>query len=142
MTAELLSWCAEDAEELIVAWLAPLRRAGTARQADDPLPFTLVRHIAGTEDADLEIASPVVSVHTLCDKASGWAAAKTEATKTHRRMLLLARYRDTITLSDGRYGAVDYVTVTETPIWVAYESTQILRKVGRYQIGLSYVPAA
>lgn len=137
---ELLDECAEDAEELVIAWLTPLGATGSARQADT-LPFRLVRHITGIEDADLGLADPVVSVHTLCSKALGWDAAKVEANKTHRRMLYLARYRDPITMSDAREAAVDYVTVTETPIWVGFENTTILRKVGRYQIGLTYVPA-
>ena len=54
------------------------------------------------------------------------------------RMLLLARTLDwQITLPDHTEVAVDYVTVVESPIWVPY-TDQILRKVGRYQIGLTY----
>ena len=139
--AALFADYAEDAEELMAAWLAPLRRSGSARQIGDPLPFTLITAITGTEDPDLEIADPVVSIHTLCDKALGWGAAKDEAQKTSRRMHELARYRDTITLNGGRAAEVDYVTVFQSPIWVPYEDTQILRKVGRYTLGLSYVPA-
>ena len=136
----LLDECAEDAEELITAWMTAVRRSGSARQVGDPLPFTLINCITGTEDADLGIADPVVSVHTLCSKALGWGAAKDEAALTHRRMLELARYRDTITLNSARAAEVDYITVFQHPIWVTYEDTQILRKVGRYTIGLSYVP--
>jgi len=141
MTADLLFECAEDAEELIIAWMAPLRRSGSARETGDPLPFTIVTQVTGPELPDLGLADPVVSVHTLCDKALGWGAAKNEAKRTHRRMLQLARYGDPITLNGGRQASVDYVTVFESPIWVLYEDTQILRKVGRYTIGLSYVPA-
>jgi hypothetical protein len=137
---ELFPSQAEDTEELLAAWMAPLRRSGAARQTGDPLPFTLITCITGTEDPDLETADPVVSVHTLCNRALGWGAAKDEAALTHRRMLELARYRDTITLNGGRLAEVDYVHVFQHPIWVTYEDTQILRKVGRYTIGLSYVP--
>jgi hypothetical protein len=140
-TPDLLFECATDAEELVVAWLAPLRRSGSARQAGDPLPFTLVNMITGTEDECLGLADPVVSVHTLCAKGLGWGAAKDEAQLTHRAMLELARYRDTITLNGGVLAEVDYINVFQSPIWVTYEDTQILRKVGRYTIGLSYVPA-
>lgn len=141
MSVELLDYAAPDAEVVAIAWLSPLRRSAATRQTGDPLPFTLVTHIAGTEDADLGLADPVVSVHTLCDKSLGWAAAKDEANKTHRRMLLLARYQEPITLPDNSLAGVDYVKVFQSPIWVPYENTQILRKVGRYTLGLSYVPA-
>ncbi len=141
MTADLLDFAAEDAEELIVAWMAPLRSAASARQVGDPLPFTLITHVTGTENEDLGLADPVVSVHTLCDKALGWAAAKDEAKTTHRRMLELSRHDPVITLN-GRYASVDYVQVFQSPIWVPFENAQILRKVGRYKLGLSYVPAA
>ena len=139
-TPALSADVAADAEELIVAWMQPLRRSGTARQTGDPLPFTLVTQITGTEDIDLEIADPVVSVHTLCSKTLGDGAAKTESQTTHRRMIELGRYRDDIIINGGQVINVDYVAVFQQQIWVTYEDTQILRKVGRYIIGLSYVP--
>lgn len=137
---ELLESDAEDAEELIIAWLQPLRPTAVQRETGDPLPFTLVVQVAGTEDADLELADPVVSVHTLVDRALGWDNAKSEARMTRRRMRELARYHDPITMSDGRLANVDYCNVFESERWVEYEDTQILRKVGRYQLGISYVP--
>jgi hypothetical protein len=65
---------------------------------------------------------------------------KAQAKATHRRMLRLGTHCDTITLSDGRKVDVDYVEVVEQPIDVDYGDDQILRKVGRYEIGLTYVP--
>lgn len=139
-TIPLLTECAVDAEALVVAWLSGLRRSGSARQAGDPLPFTLITHITGAEDADLGLAEPVVSVHTLAAKSLGWGNAKNEAQQTHLAMLELARYRDTITLANGTPAEIDYLSVFQAPIWVPYEDAQILRKVGRYTIGLSYIP--
>jgi hypothetical protein len=55
-------------------------------------------------------------------------------------MIELGRYRDDIIINGGQVINVDYVAVFQQQIWVTYEDTQILRKVGRYIIGLSYVP--
>lgn len=141
MTVELIDEAAEDAEEVIVAWLAPLRRSAAIRRTGDPLPFTLVTHITGTECVDEGTADPIVSVHTLCDKSLGEDSALAECKLTHRRILRLARHLEDITLTDGRIANIDYLDVVESPIWVYY-SDQILRKVGRYQIGLSFVAVA
>lgn len=138
MPIDLLNEAAEDAEELIVAWLTPLRRSGAIRHSGDPLPFTLVTHIAGSESVDEGLADPVVSVHTLCDKNLGEDAALAECKLTHRRMLDLGRNLRDITLTDSRIANVDYLEVVESPIWVYY-SDLVLRKVGRYRIGLSFV---
>lgn len=134
---ELLDTCPDDVEAVVVAWLSPLRRCAVTRVAGDELPFTLVKHVAGSESVDVGTADPVVSVHTLCDRADGQAEAATEAQLTHRRMLLLARTLEPFTLPDGTGVGIDYVTVVESPIWVPY-TDQILRKVGRYAIGLTY----
>ena len=139
MPATILGEHAEDIEELVVAWLTPLRNSGVAFQVGDLLPFTLVTHVAGTESPDPGYADPVVSVHTLCAKALGYGVAKTQADQTHRRMLQLARHSDIIPLAGARNAGVDYITVTQSPLWVPYEDNLILRKVARYQIGLSYV---
>jgi hypothetical protein len=140
VSVELAFYAAEDAEELIVAHLIPLRWSSAFRKAGDPLPFTLVTHIAGTESVGEGRADPIVSVHTLCDKALGVDAAMTESRNTHRRMLLLANGIDAVTLTGGRIAGIDYLEVVESPRWEFY-SDGILRKVGRYQIGLAYVPA-
>ena len=142
MTAELLNEAPDDAEEVVIAWLTPLRRTAQTRRSGEPLPFTLVSHIAGEECPEEFYADDVVSVHTLCDKALGEDAAKDEAEATHRRMLLLARYLPDVVLTDGRIATLDYVDVFARPRWEPYGDDQILRKVGRYRLGLSYVTAA
>jgi hypothetical protein len=139
MSVELLNEGVDDVEEIVIAWLQPLRRTAQTRVSGDPLPFTLVTHIASEERADEFHADELVSVHTMCDKNLGVDNAKEEADATHRRMLLLGRYLEDVSLHDGRLATIDYVDSAGTPIWVPYGDDQILRKVGRYKIGLSYV---
>jgi hypothetical protein len=136
----LIEQCAEDAEEVVQAWLSPLGRTGTKRVANDPLPFRLVRRVTGHEDVDLSLDMPVVSVHTFA-LAADLPAAKNEARLTHQRMMRLAHHADDITLSDGRLANVDYLEINESPIWEDYGDDLIVRKVGRYVLGLSYVAA-
>jgi hypothetical protein len=129
---------ADDAEEVIVAWLTPLRPSGNVRLPGDPLPFTLVTHITGSENEQEDLSEPVVSVHTLCDRLLGWSAAKDETRKTHQRMLRLARHCDDIPIT-GRVANIEWMDVVESPIWVEYGDDAILQKVGRYRLGLSFV---
>lgn len=138
---EILNEAPDDAEEVVIAWLTPLRRSAQTRRSGDPLPFTLVTCVAGTECEEEFYADDVVSVHTLCDKALGEDNAKDEADATHQRMLLLARYLPDVLLTDGRIATLDYVKVFQRPRWEPYGDDQILRKVGRYTLGLSYVTA-
>lgn len=138
---EILNEAPDDAEEVVIAWLTPLRRTAQTRVSGEVLPFTLVTHLDGTEDVDCGYADDVVSVHTLCDKKLGEDAAKQEAEDTHRRMLLLARYLEDVVLTDGRIATIDYCTVFRRPRWEPYGDDQILRKVGRYKLGLAYVTA-
>lgn len=135
-TPPLYAYAPQDIETALVAHLTSLRRCGFARAAGDPLPFTLVNHITGTESAGEGYADPVVSVHTMCDKTLGATVARDEATKTHRRMLQLIT-DPTITIG-ARTVAVQYVEVVEQPRWEFFSDT-ILRKVGRYRLGIPYV---
>lgn len=142
MAGELLDECADDVEAVLVAWLTSLRPTGIERRAGESLPFTVVTAVAGTESVDESSVEQIVSVHTLCDRGSGHAAdghvaAAAECALTHRRMLELARQLDPIELPDGRLVSIDYVEVAETQAWQPYSDT-ILRKVGRYRIGLTY----
>lgn len=137
-TPPLYAYAPEDIETALVAHLTPLRRCGFTRVAGDPLPFTLVSHITGTESAGEGYADPVVSIHTLCDKAAGAIAARDEATTTHRRMLQLMI--DPTIMIGARMVAVQYIEVVEQPRWEFFSDT-ILRKVGRYRLGLPYVAA-
>lgn len=137
-TPALYPYAPEDVETVLIAHMTPLRRCGFQREAGDPLPVTLISHISGTESAGEGYADPVVSVHTLCDKATGAQAARDEAVKTHRRMLELI-LAPTITIG-ARTIAVQYLEVVEQPHW-EYFSDNILRKVGRYRVGMPYIPA-
>jgi hypothetical protein len=124
-------------EQLIVAWLKPLGRTGAERRSTDALPFRLVTHVAGSENVAESTAELVVSVHTLCDKTLGMAPAAAECKTTHRRMLYLAQHISDVALVNTRLVNVDYVTVVESPRW-EYYSDQILRKIARYAVGLTY----
>lgn len=139
---ELSDQSPDDGEEVLIAWLTPLRPTSVDRVPDrDPLPFTLVAHVAGTENEQEGTAAPVLSVHTLTAKAAGGKMGLKNATRdTHRRMLYLGKSCPTVVLTDGTRVGVDYVDVVESPLYVPYGDDQILRKVGRYEVGLTYNP--
>ena len=129
----------DDVEEALIAYLSGLRRTDRTRQAGDPLPFILVNHIDGSEDPDTGFADPLVSIRTLCDKGLGEAVAAQESALTHQWMLNLARVQEDISISGGRIVNFDYVNVVQAPRWTEYPNGQLLCKLGRYGIGLSYV---
>lgn len=139
--ATLLSQRPDDIEEAVIVWLSSLGRVAVTRRTDDPLPFRIVRNIAGDEKVDEGTAEVVVQIRTLTDKALGEDAAMTESDKTHRAMLTIALELPDILLSNGRNATIDYLSVFESPHWNDYGNDQILCKLARYQIGLSYAPA-
>jgi hypothetical protein len=130
-----------DAEQLIIAWLQPLRPTAIARVGGDPLPFTLVHQVGGYENPCYGTADVLIQVDTLCARTLGYEAARAEMRKTKQAMDELAVHNDAITLFDGSQVGVDYVTVAESPRFKLYEDETILRTMGRYDIGLCYVPA-
>ncbi len=130
---------APDVEMLVAAWLAPIGRSGVAFRSKDPLPFRLISRIGGDEDFFTRLDDPIVSVHTLCDLGRDYAAAAAEAQTTHDRMLELAWTLGPVTMPDGSQVAVDYVKVFQPPMWRDYEDVRVLRKIGRYKIGLPYL---
>lgn len=92
--------------------------------------MTVVRTVAGTECHEESYSDPVVQIDTLCAASAGEDAASVESNKTHRRMLLLARYLEDFNL--------DYIKVFLTPRREDYGDEQIIRYVARYQLGQSY----
>lgn len=133
----------DDVETAIINWLRPLLPDGqvaNARLSEDPVPFIVVEHIDGLESEELSEADEVVSVHALYAKGLGnenRVLAGKFASIVHRRMLLLARYLDPIVVG-SRVVDVDYVQIFSRPRWVPYGDETILRKVGRYRVGLPY----
>ena len=125
----------QDVESAVVAWLTPLRRCAIERKSTDPLPFTLVREITGEEGESA--GSYVVSVRTFVTRKSGVSVAAQAAAETHARMLLWSRTLDPVTIN-GRLVSPDFVKVFQTPTWVDYDDHQILCKLGRYDIGLTF----
>lgn len=130
---------ADEIEEALSAYFAPMRRSSAVWETDDALPFTLIQMIGGTEDPEVGFADPLVQVETLCDKSLGYINAKQEKQKTHQAMVYLARYQPRLVLN-GRTFGVDYVQVTEMPNKKPFGVTTVIRYVGRYKIGLQYVP--
>jgi hypothetical protein len=138
---ELHTETADDAETVVVSWLKPLLAEGhvaNARRSGAPLPYYLVTHLDSTENVDESTAEALVSVHVLTHKAAGEVASRDEADRMHRRMLLLARYLDDVELADGRVATIDFVNVAKSPSREEYGDDTILRRVGRYSLGLSY----
>lgn len=134
---DLYDQAPDDAEEVIIAWLKPLGRTAINRKTNDPLPFRVVRRVAGDEDEIQFSDNPVVSVHTF---GASEQQTKDETRLTHRRMLLLARNPlEDIVLPGGRIANVEYLNVFESPTWSDYGDDNIFRKVARYQFGLSFV---
>lgn len=129
----------DDIEAALAAYFAPIRRSASVWETGDGLPFTIITHLTGSEDPEVGFADPVVQVDTLADKELGWVNARNEARTTHQAMLYLARYQPSIVLS-GRVFSIHYMLVTESPHWVPFGDIGILRKCGRYQIGIEYVP--
>lgn len=141
MPAELLTEAAEDVETVVIAWLKPLLSDGNVantRRSGAPLPFILVNHLDTTECVEESTADALVSVHVLTHKAAGEESSRDETDNMHRRMLLLARYLEDVDLGGGRKATIDYVDVAKSPKREPYGDELILRRVGRYNIGLSY----
>lgn len=146
---ELLPETAPSVEQVLSVWLSPLGRVGTRRKAGDPIPFRMIKRVAGPDRPDIASDDPTVSVHTF---ASSPEAAINESERTHRRMLVLARNPLTeITIPSAILGgtglsgqvvvSVDYCIPRIKPVEVDYEDPGVIRYVARYDVGLSYITA-
>lgn len=136
----------DDVEEALTAYLTELRRTAIRRRGGgpkdgdgEPLPMNLVKNLTGTENVDYGFSDQLVSVRTLCDKALGEDAAADHCADTHRWMLSLAVDQLDIVLQNGRVVNFDYVNVFESPHWIDFDDDQIIGKLARYSVGLSYV---
>ena len=143
MTDLVFNDCADDVEAVMVAWLTPLRRCSVTRIAGDELPFTLVKHVAGTENPGEGLADPIVSVHTLCDRSYGESEAAYEAQLTHRRMLLLAEDPlATVALPGGVVASCSSLDRAIGPAEQAYGAeTVVTRFISEYTLTLRFAPA-
>jgi hypothetical protein len=142
VTAELLDEDVDDAETVFVSWLTPLystpEHVANTRRAGDPLPFVLINHLDSNENVEESTSDALVSAHILTHKSAGEVASRDEANRVHRRILLLARYLEDVDLAGGRKATIDYVNVARRPKREAYGDDLILRRLGRYELGLSY----
>lgn len=144
MTAELLDEEPEDGETVAIAWLESLYPPGhvaNTRRAGGPLPFILVNQIDGKESVEESTLDALLSIHVLTHKSAGEQDSRDETRRMHRRMLLLARHLPDVDLPDGRIATVESAGVFKHPRREPYGDDQILRRIGRYRIGLSYVEA-
>lgn len=144
MTAELLDEGPEDGETVVIAWLWDLLDEGhvaNTRRSGGPLPFILVHQIDGKECLEESTLDALVSVHVLTHKAAGEPESRDQTDAMHRRMLLLGRELPDVPLADGRCASIESVSVFKHPRREPYGDDQILRRIGRYKIGLSYVEA-
>lgn len=141
MTAELLDEDVDDAETVFISWLTPLydttNHVANTRRSGDPLPFVLVNHLDSNESVENFTSDALVSVHVLTHKSAGDVASRDEASRVHRRILLLARHLEDVDLAGGRKATIDFVTVAKRPTREPYGDDQILRRLGRYNLGLS-----
>ncbi|MCH9728383.1 MAG: hypothetical protein K0U84_01645 [Actinomycetia bacterium] len=119
--------------------MQPLMRSAVERGIDDTLPFCVVSRISGPDDPEAGTDDPVVQLDFYAD---GPGAAKQAANDGHRRMMLLARESNDVTLSDDSVANCDFVETLLKPFRMAYEHDQIVRYTARYRVGLSYVAIA
>ncbi len=134
--ADLYDQDAPDVEDFIQSWMQPVMRSSVERKSDDPLPFCLVARISGADDPDCGTDDPVVQLDFF---GKGPQAAAKAARDGHRRMTLLARRSDDVTLSDGSIANADFVETILKPFRMEYADSKIVRYVARYRVGLSYV---
>lgn len=131
----------DDVEKALVSWFAPIRRSSIVWETGDGTPFTLITLLSGAEDIEVGFGSPIVQIDTLCDKALGYDNAWNEKTITHQRMLELGKFLDPIPC-DGYTFSTDYVKVVEMQQRLPFGMPTIIRYVGRYELGVQYVPVA
>lgn len=135
---DILDSAPPNAEEVVVAWLSALGRAGVLRLPADELPFRLVHRVAGTDDVSEGHDDAVVSVHTF---AATMEQASYEADQTHQRMMYLARHSLTnVELTDHTVANVDFCRTVEKPTFEDFKDPAVFRYVARYRLGFSYVP--
>ena len=121
---------AVQAEEFLVAYLSPtFVNVATEMEAKPPMPFFLVKRVAGSEDMISDEA--VVSIHCF---AASRTAASDAAMSMHARMKALTA-KTSVTVGGKAYG-VDFRDVEEVPKLVDYDDKTLRRFVGRYRIGL------
>jgi hypothetical protein len=143
MSIESLDRRATSSEQFFIAWLKPLGLTKLRVNDDTPLPVRRVQEIFAVDDSNLFYTTAQVAVFTMCNYSAdgdNWEIdAEAASQDTHDRILYLAQHEVTVELPDGRKTDVDYLTVTQSPIWIDYENDQMLVKEARYEVGLQFV---
>ncbi len=141
MTIELLDREAPPGVRFLRAWLLPLGGAGSKREQDDSLPFTLLQRYDGFEDAvtdhgfyqldHLASATDGKTAYTECDDYARLCT---------RRVLYLRDHPWTeVDVPGWGTATVDLVKCEESPHWEPYADPNIERFVSRYRIDLRLV---
>lgn len=147
---ELYSEAAPDSDDFLINWLQPLLPAALERDTDEELPFAVVQLIVGTDDPDEGSCDDIVQIDLFVGADTSGpsspeklapAQAKMWAKKVHRRINFLRQNQDPVVLSDGTIIGPDFVRVTQRFRREPYKDDNIVRLVGRYRIGLSFVAA-
>lgn len=142
MATDLLDEAPPDVEDFCCAWLAPLLRTATERRTSDPVPFCVVTRISGADDAHTGTDTATVQLDVYDGDRDGRPAAANvalTARDVHRRMMLLSRQLDTVTLSDGAQANADHVATLIKPFRMDHPNDQLRRYTARYELGVSYV---
>lgn len=141
---ELLDEAPDDSETVVISWLKDLHPAGhvaNTRRSGGPLPYIVVQTIDSSESVDESSMNALVSVHVLTHRSAGEVSSRDETMRMHRRMLLLARYLEDVDLGGGRNATIAFMKIAEHPTRREYGDEQILRRIGRYELGLDYAEA-
>lgn len=140
MTVELFDQDTPDAADFVISWLLPLGNTWPKHPIDTTFPYRVVNPLLDGDQVDGMTGESLVSVHTM---HRTFGEAKTEAKRTHRRMLLLAHNPSlSVVMPDGLTANADYIDVVQKPLWVDYGDTDTQRFVARYRVGFSYVTVA
>lgn len=136
MTVDLLDEEPAEDEEFVIAALTGLYPAAIKKRTEDPVPFCIVRHIAGDEDPGQGHTDPVVSVRVVAPTEAECLAASKDV---HRRMLYLSRYPMTDVIVGGQVRNADWVRTFQPFEWVRYDNESLFCRKARYQLGLPFV---
>lgn len=143
MTADVLDEDAPDEEDFIIcAMQSVMRTAGEMPANNQEWPFCTVARVSGDDDPNAGTDDPVVQLDfygTGQTRDEALVAAKTAAKQGHRRMMKLAKYGDSVTVSDESDVSADFITTVLRPFRMAFDHDLVVRYTARYLVGLSYI---
>lgn len=134
---DLFPTAAADPVDVLIAWLLPLGLPTWPKHpTNSELPYVIVNRISGGADENQFTDDAVVSVHWI---GKDYQQARDAARDGDRRIDLLARHLEPLSIPSGLTVAIEYLDTFQKPIHVDYGDTALARFVARYSLGLSYV---